>query len=318
MHTHASNFEIVEPLPEPERILNRRLRRGNRRVPVDQRNNPPQHPRIVYPPILNINYFRYFLDIPHNYDPIDDEPIWATDRVIAPTPGSAITIPETANEFAIKGNHLTLAKGNQFDSKTKTDPHKHIHEFLRICDMFKYKDTENKVNNSDTNKIIARMDVMTIKMDAQYKELQSRTKQPTPDLDDDDMPMSREKEAKFMQTFYENMLVEVGKFIFHVDFVILEMKEDNKVSLILGRPFLHTADVVIRIKQKQHNLGVGTKRMIFSIDSMMKHSYSNDATCLSINVIDEILEEDFNALLDKGSKILYSIEGTLLEEEIFS
>ncbi|GJZ57488.1 hypothetical protein Tco_0612982 [Tanacetum coccineum] len=47
------------------------------------------------------------------------------------------------------------------------------------------------------------MDVMTLKMDAQYKELQSRAKQPTPDLDDDDMPMSREEEAKFMQIFHK-------------------------------------------------------------------------------------------------------------------
>ncbi|GJU02825.1 reverse transcriptase domain-containing protein [Tanacetum coccineum] len=58
-------------------------------------------------------------------------------------------------------------------------------------------------SNSDTDKIMARMDAMTIKMDAQYKELQSRAKQPTPDLDDDDIPMSREEEAKFMQTFYK-------------------------------------------------------------------------------------------------------------------
>ncbi|GJZ02861.1 reverse transcriptase domain-containing protein [Tanacetum coccineum] len=75
---------------------------------------------------------------------MDDEPMWAAYRVLAPTPGSAITIPETANEFAIKGNHLTLVKGNQFDGRTKTDPHKHIHEFLRICDMFKYRDTKNE------------------------------------------------------------------------------------------------------------------------------------------------------------------------------
>ncbi|GJW92406.1 hypothetical protein Tco_0169959, partial [Tanacetum coccineum] len=115
------------------------------RVPDDQRNNPPQHPRIVYPSVLDINYFCQFLDILRNYDPMDDEPMYAADRVVAPTPGSAITIPETANEFAIKGNHLTLVKGNQFDSRTKTDPHKHIHEFLRICDMFKYRDTENEV-----------------------------------------------------------------------------------------------------------------------------------------------------------------------------
>ncbi|GKC92950.1 reverse transcriptase domain-containing protein [Tanacetum coccineum] len=50
----------------------------------------------------------------------------------------------------------------------------------------------------------------------------------------------------------------------------------------------------------------------------MKHSYSNDDTCFSINVIDEILEEDFDALLYEGSKILHSIKGTLLEEEIFA
>nr|GEY10567.1 reverse transcriptase domain-containing protein [Tanacetum cinerariifolium] len=58
--------------------------------------------------------------------------------------------------------------------------------------------------------------------------------------------------------------------------------------------------------------------MIFNIDSAIKHSYSNDDTCFSIDVIDEILEEYFDALLDEGSKILYSIEGTILEEEIFS
>ncbi|GJY02036.1 hypothetical protein Tco_0360188 [Tanacetum coccineum] len=104
---------------------------------------------------------------------MDDEPMWAADHVVAPTPGSAITIPETANEFAIKGNHLTLVKGNQFEGSS----------------------------NTDIYKIMARMDAMTIKMDAQYKELQSRAKQPTPDLDHDNMPMSREKEAKFMKTF---------------------------------------------------------------------------------------------------------------------
>ncbi|GJU42160.1 hypothetical protein Tco_1195117 [Tanacetum coccineum] len=75
---------------------------------------------------------------------MDDEPMWAADRVVASTLNFVITIPKTANEFAIKGNHLTLIKGNQFDARTKTDPHKHIHEFLRTCDMFNYRDTENE------------------------------------------------------------------------------------------------------------------------------------------------------------------------------
>nr|GEX22926.1 hypothetical protein [Tanacetum cinerariifolium] len=33
---------------------------------------------------------------------MDDEPMWAADRVVALTLGFAITIPETANEIAIK------------------------------------------------------------------------------------------------------------------------------------------------------------------------------------------------------------------------
>ncbi|GJT56848.1 hypothetical protein Tco_0991902 [Tanacetum coccineum] len=50
-------------------------------------------------------------------------------------------------------------------------------------------------------------------------------------------------ECKFKQTGFiqcphiriaENMLVEVGKFTFPVDFVILEMEEDSKVPLTLN------------------------------------------------------------------------------------
>ncbi|GKA85673.1 reverse transcriptase domain-containing protein [Tanacetum coccineum] len=157
MHTRSFNSELVEPLPEPEQTVNRRLRRRNRRVPFEQRNEPPAQPKVVYALILDINYFHHFLDILENYNPMDDEPMWAADRVVTPTPSSAITIPETTNEFAIKGT-----------------------------------------SNSDTDKIMARMDAMTMKMDAQYKELQSRSKQPNPDHNDDDTPMSHEEEAKFI------------------------------------------------------------------------------------------------------------------------
>ncbi|GJR32154.1 reverse transcriptase domain-containing protein [Tanacetum coccineum] len=77
-------------------------------------------------------------------------------------------------------------------------------------------------------------------------------------------------------------------------------------------------EVVIRVKQKELNLRVGTERMIFNIDSAMKHSYSNDDTCFSIDVIDEILEEDFDSLLDEGSEILHFIKGIILKEKLFA
>ncbi|GKD06524.1 hypothetical protein Tco_1181498 [Tanacetum coccineum] len=45
---------------------------------------------------------------------MDDEPMWAADHVVVPTTGSAITIPETANEFAIKA----MAANENYDSES--------------------------------------------------------------------------------------------------------------------------------------------------------------------------------------------------------
>nr|GFC20097.1 hypothetical protein [Tanacetum cinerariifolium] len=56
-------------------------------------------------------------------------------------------------------------------------------------------------SNSDTDKIMTRMDAMTMKLDAQYKEKKSRSNHSIPKYDEDDKPMSPGAEAKFMQTF---------------------------------------------------------------------------------------------------------------------
>ncbi|GKD19978.1 hypothetical protein Tco_1221681, partial [Tanacetum coccineum] len=91
MHTRASNSKLVEPLPELERTQNQRLHRQNRRVTFKQRNALPAQPKVVYALILDINYFYHFLNILENYSSMDDESMWAADRVVAPTLGSAIT-----------------------------------------------------------------------------------------------------------------------------------------------------------------------------------------------------------------------------------
>ncbi|GJX49405.1 reverse transcriptase domain-containing protein [Tanacetum coccineum] len=400
---------------------------------------------------------------------MDDEPMWVVDRVVTPTPGSAITLPETANKFVIKDtkngavylmmfplsltgeaktcldelnegtietwDELQTAFISQFfppslfdrllreirafsqhENETLTDAWLRMKEMLINCHghnltksniikifyrglnettqevlnvaaggIFLYKTPnqayqllEDKVlvkldwaknqkpksslkktvafadedsNNSDTDKIMARMDAMTMKMDAQYKEIQSRSNHSTlivtmmtyparmsnygkflkelvsnkhkleqilsTFLSDESLAMIQNKvppkfkdprsfliPCTFSKTFScnaladlgasinlmpysvyaklsletlkptkmsikladrsfqypigiaKNMFVKVGKFTFPMDFVILEMEEDSKVTIILGRPFLHIVDAVIRVKQKQLNLGV--------------------------------------------------------------
>ncbi|PWA91946.1 reverse transcriptase domain-containing protein [Artemisia annua] len=56
-----------------------------------------------------------------------------------------------------------------------------------------------------------------------------------------------DRSVKYPLGICENVLVKIGKFKFLVDFVILEMEEDNQVPIILGRPFLATARAVIDV-----------------------------------------------------------------------
>ena len=48
----------------------------------------------------------------------------------------------------------------------------------------------------------------------------------------------------------EDVLIKVGKFIFPVDFVVMNMEEDTQVPLLLGRPFLATRAALIDVKNE--------------------------------------------------------------------
>ncbi|GJV13246.1 putative reverse transcriptase domain-containing protein [Tanacetum coccineum] len=57
--------------------------------------------------------------------------------------------------------------------------------------------------------------------------------------------------------------VGLVKFTFPVDFIILDMPEDIKVPLILGRPFLSTARAKIDVYKRKITLRVGEEKIIF-------------------------------------------------------
>ena len=59
----------------------------------------------------------------------------------------------------------------------------------------------------------------------------------------------------------EDVLVKVGKFIFPMDFVVIDIEEDKKVSLLLGRPFLAIGVALIDMKNGELTLRVGTKEV---------------------------------------------------------
>ncbi|GKA89759.1 uncharacterized mitochondrial protein-like protein, partial [Tanacetum coccineum] len=64
----------------------------------------------------------------------------------------------------------------------------------------------------------------------------------------------------------ENVLVGIDKFVFLVDFVVLDMPEDIKVLLILKRPFLSTAQAKIDVFKRRITLRVGDDKIMFKND----------------------------------------------------
>ncbi|GJZ07511.1 reverse transcriptase domain-containing protein [Tanacetum coccineum] len=72
----------------------------------------------------------------------------------------------------------------------------------------------------------------------------------------------------------ENLLVKVSKFIFPVDFVVLEMDEDELVPIILGRPILATARAVIDVHEGKLSLTVRSETVAFNIGKYMKSKNS--------------------------------------------
>ncbi|GJX68252.1 reverse transcriptase domain-containing protein [Tanacetum coccineum] len=86
-----------------------------------------------------------------------------------------------------------------------------------------------------------------------------------------------DRTVKYPKGIAENVLVGIGKFTFPVDFIILDMPEDIKVPLILGRPFLSTARAKIDVYKRKITLRVGEEKIIFKsvkpASSLIKRVY---------------------------------------------
>ncbi|KAJ0692652.1 putative aspartic peptidase domain superfamily [Helianthus annuus] len=76
-----------------------------------------------------------------------------------------------------------------------------------------------------------------------------------------------DKSVKYPRGVVENLLVKVDKFVFPADFVVLDMEADDKVPLILGRPFLNTAKALIDVFLGTITLRAGEESVVFDVNN---------------------------------------------------
>ncbi|GJY31655.1 reverse transcriptase domain-containing protein [Tanacetum coccineum] len=90
----------------------------------------------------------------------------------------------------------------------------------------------------------------------------------------------------------EDVFIKVGKFHYPVDFVVVDFDADPRVPLILGRPFLRTARVLIDVYGEEITLRYNDEAITFNVGHTSSHSYRyDDASVNRIDVIDITCEE---------------------------
>ncbi|XP_070035127.1 uncharacterized protein [Nicotiana tomentosiformis] len=102
-----------------------------------------------------------------------------------------------------------------------------------------------------------------------------------------------EKTTILPKGIIEDILVRVDKFVFPVNFIVVDMKVNKEVPLILGRPFLCTGRAIFDIYEGQLMLRVGNEKVVLQMKRMMKYP-SDEAfaySCFKLDVVGELAEK---------------------------
>ncbi|XP_016166960.1 uncharacterized protein LOC107609481 [Arachis ipaensis] len=81
-----------------------------------------------------------------------------------------------------------------------------------------------------------------------------------------------DKSMKLAHGIVENVFIKMEKFFLPVDFVILDIEEDEHASIILGRHFLDTGRTFVDIEKGELMLIVHNEHQVFHIFKTMHHS----------------------------------------------
>ncbi|XP_023760373.1 uncharacterized protein LOC111908806 [Lactuca sativa] len=97
----------------------------------------------------------------------------------------------------------------------------------------------------------------------------------------------------------EDLLIKVDKFIFPLDFLVLDMDEDPEIPIILGRSFLSTACALIDVCESTLTLRVGDESAMFKALPEIKQEERRKEEVSFINLDDEILQKELELLQEE-------------------
>ncbi|XP_048502790.1 UBA domain-containing protein Mud1-like [Beta vulgaris subsp. vulgaris] len=96
-----------------------------------------------------------------------------------------------------------------------------------------------------------------------------------------------DRTVKFPLGILEDVPLRVGKFFIPCDFVVMEMEEDANIPIILGRPFLATAEAIIDMKKGKITFEIGDEKMEYTLTN----SKASPSIGEMVDIVD-VLNED--------------------------
>ncbi|KAL9236194.1 hypothetical protein vseg_010895 [Gypsophila vaccaria] len=84
----------------------------------------------------------------------------------------------------------------------------------------------------------------------------------------------------------EEVQVKFGKHFIPVEFVVLDMPEDTQIPIILGRPFLSTANAVIDFRKENLTLAIREETFTFYLPTALRNPIVEE-TAFAIDIVDE-------------------------------
>ncbi|GJU33020.1 reverse transcriptase domain-containing protein [Tanacetum coccineum] len=112
------------------------------------------------------------------------------------------------------------------------------------------------------------------------------------------------RSVAYMTSIAEDVFVQVGKFTFPADFVVVNYDVDPRVPLILGRPFMRTVCALVDVYGEELTLRVGDEKLIFNVESTLKYPHKHgDESINQFDIIDMTCEDHFHEVLNVRKSI---------------
>ncbi|XP_019451816.1 PREDICTED: uncharacterized protein LOC109353915 [Lupinus angustifolius] len=126
-----------------------------------------------------------------------------------------------------------------------------------------------------------------------------------------------DRSIKYPYGVAEDVLVKVDGLVIPVDFFIMDIEEDKDVPLILGRPFMRTAQVIVDVDDGKLKARVEDQEVNFNVFEAMQH-LRDKQHCFRVDVIEDLFMLDdihLNRSIPLEKVLRGDLQGSSMEED---